>query len=718
MRKDTWATKVLAWVFAVALCLVAVPGCSGPAPAGQDGAQQAETTGEQATPDDAEATEDAETDDEDVPTFEEAEAEAYNQALSGEGLTTTMLEGDDIYDGKVQDETDAEAVLTAVADRIGADDTVEWDYYDVIPTEDDNYYYIFRQMAGDVLVSGASAKVICNKDEKVIAVISSVLPNVQLNRVEEWGLSEKDAEELTLEALEGEGDAAAKIVEGQTHTTIIPTDDVNSAQELAWVVYTNNVYGGEMGYLANYVDEDGNYLYALPVSEPQNSDSLSGQSINFDFDAWEQATYTVDAELHDGSTRHLEVPCLTNDDGDVVLGDAKRKILCADYSAWENDDKIEPEAEDDGFNNYDLLIYDTFIRVWDFYDSIGWTGPDGAGTPTILLTHYVDADGEDADQAYYAGKDSGWQKFAFGRVIPDGENTDVIAHEFTHCVTSTTMTTNFYVNDLGAINEGMSDIMGNLIEIMLDGDSDGDYVIGEGAGEDKILRSMKDPNAYGQPGYYWDVYYLPHVLNPSDDNDQGGVHTNSSLLNICSWKLEQAGMAHEDQFYFWMNVALAMLPTTDYPMMEQLLPWVMNECGYPQYVDTLKQIAKDEGYSRTDTPTTPAAGYALLRFSFPEESDINPADIIATFQVYSDGDDNGKIYSSWPQAETNIVQANVPAGSYLIYMYDADADDYYMYTAEGWKKATAEDLQDFAPEDVVETEADKVKELTVDGLAA
>ena len=37
MRKDTWATKVLAWVFAVALCLVAVPGCSGPAPAGQDG---------------------------------------------------------------------------------------------------------------------------------------------------------------------------------------------------------------------------------------------------------------------------------------------------------------------------------------------------------------------------------------------------------------------------------------------------------------------------------------------------------------------------------------------------------------------------------------------------------------------------------------------------------------------------------------------------------
>ena len=57
MRKDTWATKVLAWVFAVALCLVAVPGCSGPAPAGQDGAQQAEVTDEQTTPDDAEATE-------------------------------------------------------------------------------------------------------------------------------------------------------------------------------------------------------------------------------------------------------------------------------------------------------------------------------------------------------------------------------------------------------------------------------------------------------------------------------------------------------------------------------------------------------------------------------------------------------------------------------------------------------------------------------------
>ena len=57
--------------------------------------------------------------------------------------------------------------------------------------------------------------------------------------------------------------------------------------------------------------------------------------------------------------------------------------------------------------------------------------------------------------------------------------SDVIGHEFTHCVTGTTMTTNLYLNDYGAINEAMSDIMGNIIEMSIDDRPDGAWVIGE-----------------------------------------------------------------------------------------------------------------------------------------------------------------------------------------------------------------------------------------------
>ncbi|MBR1913466.1 MAG: M4 family metallopeptidase [Lachnospiraceae bacterium] len=40
-----------------------------------------------------------------------------------------------------------------------------------------------------------------------------------------------------------------------------------------------------------------------------------------------------------------------------------------------------------------------------------------------------------------------------------------MAHEFTHALTTATMTLNIYQNDYGAINEGFSDIFGNLVEV-------------------------------------------------------------------------------------------------------------------------------------------------------------------------------------------------------------------------------------------------------------
>ena len=133
----------------------------------------------------------------------------------------------------------------------------------------------------------------------------------------------------------------------------------------------------------------------------------------------------------------------------------------------------------------------------------------------------------------------------------------------------------------------MSDVLGNLIEMKLDGDK-GAWIIAEGRGEKGVWRSMSDPHEYGQPAFAFEAYYAPHPPVPSEMNDQGGVHRNSSLLNIVSYRLSQTGMSVEDQGNFWINVALVLSPQSDYPMLAKMLPWVMEHSGLSQYVEPLK----------------------------------------------------------------------------------------------------------------------------------
>ena len=50
------------------------------------------------------------------------------------------------------------------------------------------------------------------------------------------------------------------------------------------------------------------------------------------------------------------------------------------------------------------------------------------------------------------------------------------------------------------------------------------------------------------------------------------MHINSSLLNVISYKLSEAGMDEDDQCYYWMNVALALTPRTDFAQLAEILP--------------------------------------------------------------------------------------------------------------------------------------------------
>ena len=79
---------------------------------------------------------------------------------------------------------------------------------------------------------------------------------------------------------------------------------------------------------------------------------------------------------------------------------------------------------------------------------------------------------------------------------------DIVGHEITHGVTEYTANL-VYSYQSGALNESFSDIFGESIENYASGSNDwlmGDQIGAGGSGG--ALRSMSNPNAYGDPDTY------------------------------------------------------------------------------------------------------------------------------------------------------------------------------------------------------------------------
>ncbi len=113
---------------------------------------------------------------------------------------------------------------------------------------------------------------------------------------------------------------------------------------------------------------------------------------------------------------------------------------------------------------------------------------------------------------------------------------DIVGHEITHGLT--TFTANLdYAYESGAINEAFSDIFGTAIEFyskpLL-----ANWLIGEDIGF--VIRNMANPNQYSQP----DTYHGNYWYFGSDDN--GGVHTNSGVMNFWFYLLTQGGSGTND----------------------------------------------------------------------------------------------------------------------------------------------------------------------------
>jgi hypothetical protein len=157
-------------------------------------------------------------------------------------------------------------------------------------------------------------------------------------------------------------------------------------------------------------------------------------------------------------------------------------------------------------------VYEYFINELD-RDS--WDDNGG------MIPLFIDAQYSSPNAMY--GGDCRRMAFSTGWV-----QLDVVGHEFTHGVVDFTAGL-VYSDESCAMNESYADFFGNLID-------GAGWLVGEDL-PGGALRDMEDPQAYRDPDHYDDY------VNTTGDN--GGVHTNSGILNKLAFLITEGGTHHD-----------------------------------------------------------------------------------------------------------------------------------------------------------------------------
>ncbi|TMU87588.1 peptidase M4 family protein [Bacillus sp. BHET2] len=169
--------------------------------------------------------------------------------------------------------------------------------------------------------------------------------------------------------------------------------------------------------------------------------------------------------------------------------------------------------------------------TYDFYkDHYNRNSYDNQGASLVSSVHYSSG----YNNAFWNGSQMVYGDGDGTTFAPLSGGIDVVAHELTHAVTDSTSDL-VYQNESGALNEAISDIFGTLVEY--ENGSNPDFEIGEDIYTPGIsgdaLRSMSNPAKYGDPDHYSKRY--------TGTSDNGGVHTNSGIINKQAYLLSEGG---------------------------------------------------------------------------------------------------------------------------------------------------------------------------------
>ena len=212
-------------------------------------------------------------------------------------------------------------------------------------------------------------------------------------------------------------------------------------------------------------------------------------------------------------------------------------------------------------------------KTYDFYFEIfSRNSFDDKGSAIVSYADWME--GDDQFNAFWAG-DFAVYGAGDGVNVESFGTIDVVGHEITHGVTRHSANL-VYLGESGALNESFSDIFGTAVEFYAEGRDKGDWLVGEDIFKGShALRSMENPWEFSDPDTYQGTYWV----NVEEENDNGGVHTNSGVQNHWFYLLSEGGEGRNDDYLsynvtgiglddatsiVYRNLTLYLLPDSKY----------------------------------------------------------------------------------------------------------------------------------------------------------
>ncbi len=202
-------------------------------------------------------------------------------------------------------------------------------------------------------------------------------------------------------------------------------------------------------------------------------------------------------------------------------------------------------------------------NTYNYYKNThGRNSIDGNGGTIISIVNVVDENGNSLANAYWNGSamfyGNGGNMFK-----PLAGAEDVGAHEMTHGVIQNTANLE-YQYESGAINEAMADIGGAMVD--RDNWQIGEKIIPQGSPyfPTGTLRDMSNPHNGGSS--FNDPSYQPANVNEkyTGEQDNGGVHTNSGIINYAYYKIAEAISKNKAEKLFYRALSVYMTKSSQF----------------------------------------------------------------------------------------------------------------------------------------------------------
>ncbi len=321
--------------------------------------------------------------------------------------------------------------------------------------------------------------------------------------------------------------------------------DATNGQILLSDAIIKHANGNNHNILKNELDTD-KINSELKDSEFKNTVS---KLVNAKAETRYSGTQYIETSLNTAGTNYILYD--TTRGGGVRTYNAKKNTAVAsavDFTDLDND-WTAAEFDNATFDNAALDAHFGVEKTYDYFKDIhNRNSYDNNGSLLRSYVHY----GSNVNNAYWSGS-----YMLYG----DGDRTtnfnvltafDVTAHELGHGVCASTAAL-AYQRESGAMNEGLSDIWGAVVEHTYLPNKQA-FLIGEDITlyAPFYLRSMSNPKSAGQPDTYRGENWIPATAaegcaTPDQNaNDYCGVHTNSGVLNHWYYVLVQGKTGTND----------------------------------------------------------------------------------------------------------------------------------------------------------------------------